>query len=164
MTAHPVVAAWARDFNNQRRHCWETLDGARRLEKIDWEADEPKHVCDEDHDPKLAGQVEWLRFVHEFGALAKEAGVPSPFTSDDGRHFLLNEVDGHRTTDGRVTYAETYLRANPGDVWGIKPVFRVFLDNEGGWAAIECYDNDLVGLCEQALAKVEASYQKEVPA
>ena len=159
MTAHSVVAAWARDFNNQPRHCWEDIDGKRWLQ-----GGFPVRACTDDHDPKLAGNTEWLRFVRWFGALAKNAGIPSPFTSNDGRHMLLNEVDGHRTTDGRSTYSETYLRANSEDVWGLKVVFRVFLDNEGGWARIECYDEELVGLCEQALAETERSYQKEVTA
>ena len=157
MTQHQVVPAWARDFNNQPRHCWEDVDGKRWLE-----GGFPVKECTEDHDPRLAGNTEWLRFIREFGGLLRISGSPSPFTSNDGRHMLLNEVDGHRTSDGRTTYCETYLRANSEDVWGVKPVFRVFLHNEAGWARIECYDEDLVGLCEQALGEVERSYGMEV--
>lgn len=175
MTLHPVVPAWARDFNNQRRHCWPDRDGARMLDQNaaeykrgDWEP----QPCTTEHDPKLTGNVEWLRFIREFGRVAKsfgpeDTGVPNPFGADDKRHFLLNEVDGHTTSDGRRTYCETYLRSDAqddADLWGLKVVFRVFLDNEAGWARIECYDEELVGECEQALAKVEESYQKEVTA
>ena len=117
-------------------------------------------LCQAEHDPKLTGPTEWLRFIREFSYVIP-AG--NPFTTEDGSHFLLNEVDGHPTSDGRHAYAETYLRKHAND-WGLEPVFRVFLDNEAGWARIECYDEDIVGACEQALTAVERSYQKEVTA
>jgi hypothetical protein len=140
-----ITPAWARDFNNQRRHCWQGT-GRRWIEgKID-------QTCTEDHDPKLTGAVEWLRFIRAFGM------APFAPKDDEKSYFLLNETDGHATNDGRVAYSETYLRKNPTD-WGLKPVFRVFLDNTAGWARIECYDEELVGSCELALAAVEESYK-----
>ena len=149
MTQHRVTPAWARDFNNQPRHCNE--GNGRRWRFGSWGG---QVECTMDHDPKLAGTVEWLRFIREFGHVIPAA---NPFTSEDGRHFLLNEVDGHPTSDGRHTYCETYL-FKKGDSWGLDPRFRVFLDNEAGWARIECYDEDIVGACEQALMLVERSY------
>lgn len=168
MTAHRVVPAWARDFNNQRRHCWENRDGTLTVDvwakKVSDDLDAPM-TCDGNHDPKLIGQVEWLRFVREFGPVAASFPHDNPFAprEDETRYALLNEVDGHRTSDGRHTYSETYLRRSVND-WGVKPVFRVFLDNEAGWARIECYDEGYVGSCELTLAAVEASYRKEVTA
>lgn len=161
-----MTPAWARDFNNQTRHCWEGANGKRYLDnrapEYDYEADEPQlQPCTVEHDPKRAGEVEWLRFIRAFHA-AVNGG--SPFSPDElsTTYFLLNESDGHMTSQGRLAYSETYLRKNPHD-WGMKPVFRVFLDNEADWARIECYDEELVGSCELALASVEASY-REVPA
>jgi hypothetical protein len=156
MTTHPVPLAWGRDFNNQKRHCFQNDKGERFLNgSLD-------RRCRTDHDPKLTGATEWLRFIREFGAVAKVAGHPNPFAPDDDAvdlYFLLNEIDGHTTSDGRRTYAEAYLfRTHGTGSWGLNPVFRVFLDNEAGWARVECYDKELTGSCEQALAAVEASY------
>lgn len=167
MTLHAITTAWARDFNNQRRHCFEDKDGNR------WREGNINTRCTEEHDPKLTGPTEWLRFIREFGGLFPVQvqtppweEIANPFTSEDaeGLHFLFNEVDGHTTSDGRRTYCETYLRRKSADSWGLNPVFRVFLANDEGWARIECYDEKLVGLCEQALASVERSYREEVTA
>jgi hypothetical protein len=94
-----------------------------------------------------------MRFIHAVGKLLPDN--LNPFTSE-GSFKLLNDY-AHPTTDGRITYAETYLRCKP-ESWGLSPVFRVFLANDSGWARIECYDDALVGICEQALEIVEQSY------
>lgn len=158
-----LVPAWARNFNNQKRHCWEGRDGQRFLDTSAPEYDidgDITQLCTIVHDPKRAGEVEWLRFVRAFH-VAVLGG--SPFAPDEltAIYLLLNESDGHMTSEGRLAYCETYLRKNPND-WGLKPVFRLFLDNEASWSRIECYDEELVGNCEIALAAVEASYK--VPA
>lgn len=156
-----IVPAWARNFNNQPRHCWEGRDGIRFLDnrapEYDHESSDPSQTCTVEHDPKRAGEVEWLRFVRAFHTAVLGG---SPFAPDDlaAAYFLLNESDGHTTSEGRLAYCESYLRKNPND-WGLKAVFRVFLDNEAGWSRIECYDENLVGECEIALAAVEASYK-----
>jgi hypothetical protein len=118
--------------------------------------------CTEDHDPKLIGQVEWLRFIHTFNDITIEQNHDNPFAPGGltRGHYLLNET-GAQTSDGRLTYSETYLRQKGKD-WGVESVFRVFLANEAGWARIECYDEEMVGFCEQALGEVERSYGQEV--
>ena len=129
-----MIPAWARDFNNSPRD-----------ERSD--------------NPRARGVVEWLRFIRAFGRVSTD----NPFYHDeqpgpnDPRYYLLFEVDGHQTSDGRLAYCETYLRQHAED-WGVEPVFRVFLA-KAGWARIECYDEALVGECEQALTIVEESYQ-----
>jgi len=142
-----ATIAWSRDFDNSPRHCFEGNDGHRWLNgDIDTE-------CRKAHTPRLIGLTEWLRFIREFGAQVSED--QNPFTSEGGFR-LLNDYS-HPTSDGRLAYAETYLREKP-DSWGLSPVFRVFLDNKAGWARIECYDEELVGACDLALLAVERSY------
>ena len=158
-----MTTAWARDFNNQPRHCWIGFDGLRWLDNrsLGYRPGE-KTECTEDHDPKLAGPTEWLRFIRAFGAAAIEQKHDNPFAPGGltRGYYLLNET-GAQTSDGRLTYSETYLR-HKGESWGVESVFRVFLDNAAGWARIECYDEDYVGSCEQALGEVERIYGQEV--
>jgi len=157
-----TTPAWARDFNNERRHCWDGPNGRWLDSQESFDTD---RLCTDEHDPKLTGQVEWLRFVHEFGTAAKAAAIANPFapdlsTPEEGIFHLLSE-QGQATSDGRITFTEAYLREK-GSNWGMEPVFRVFLANADGWARIECYDHELVGLCEQALGAVERSYGQAV--
>lgn len=156
----PVVPAWARDFDNRRRHCYQGKNPDTG-EPRRWLNGKFDQTCTEDHDPKLTGDVEWLRFIRRFGkddSPFHPSDQPGP---NDPRYFLLNETDGHTTSDGRRAYSETYL-VQKGDSWGLDPVFRVFLANAEGWARIECYDEELVGRCELALAAVEASYAEQI--
>ena len=159
-----MTPAWARDFNNQPRHCWVNVHGGRFLDwRVAGYVPGEMTECHTDHDPRLVGNTEWLRFIHAFGA----AAIDNPFAPNDQpgpndpRYYLFNEVDGHSTSDGRHAYCETYLLQQP-QSWGADPVFRVFLANEAGWARIECYDEKMVGACEQALGEVERSYGQEV--
>jgi len=150
--------AWARDFDNRKRHCFEDIEGRRWLQgflNTECRTAFLNTECRTAHDPKLTGKTEWLRFIHEFGETL--SAYDNPFTSDSGGFRLLNDYC-HPTSDGRLAYCETYLRPKS-DIWGLSPVFRVFLANESGWARIECYEEDLVGNCETALAAVEASYR-----
>lgn len=168
-----ITPAWAREFNSDQRHCWEGPDGTRRLDnRADsyvhgWDAPADQ-LCTIVHDPRLTGRPEWLRFIHAFAKIAVEAGQRNPFGveplpdgTDDPTNHLLIEYDGHPTSDGRRLYVETYLREHETD-WGLTVVFRNFFDREAGRCRIECYDENLVGLCEQALGEVERSYRMEV--
>jgi hypothetical protein len=151
-----MTPAWARDFNNAPRHCWEDKHGDR------WLQGNGQVQCTSLHDPKLVGATEWMRFIRWFGVAARDATAVNPFTADDKAGHLLIE-HGHTTSDGRPTiFCETYLRDKSEDDWGVVAVFRVFLNNDPDWARIECYDNELVGLCEIALGLVEKSYGQEV--
>jgi len=154
-----TTPAWARDFNNKPRHCWLLKDGSLALDQRAPQYNpqdgfgQPCPIPAAQHDPRLIGNPEWLRFIREVGGLLTEHD--NPFASE-GEFFLLND-NAHPTSDGRITYAETYIAPKPNS-WGLRPVFRVFLANDSGWARIECYDEQLVGICEQALAAVEDSY------
>lgn len=151
---------WSADFDNMARHCWFSR-GAQVWMREGYVDD---RTCQRwrDH-PKLRGNVEWRRFISAFRDQLN--GEPNPFTNEDN-FVLFIEYDGHHTSDGRLTYVETYARRSK-DSWGINPTFRVFLDNDNGWARIECYEIALVEACQMALAAVAQSYideEEAVPA
>ena len=135
---------WGQDFNNEKRHCWYLKDGTRYLNGSFEKPCKAYHA-----DPKVVGEVEWLRFIHEWLAFGKEF-VPS----DDGGRLFLNSA-GTYTTDGRYAYCEEYYDKD--DVL----TFRVFLQNDEGWARIECYKPELIEQCNAAYEKVQWSYIAE---
>lgn len=145
---------WSADFNNQRRHCWHVP--AANIWMLDGDANDRECHTWREH-PKLRGNVEWRRFIRAFWEQLDDA--PNPFTNEE-KFVLFIEYDGHRTSDGRLAYVETYARRHTDD-WGIDPTFRIFLDNDAGWARIECYETALAEACQMALASVAQSYRDE---
>lgn len=129
---------WAKDFDNSKRHCWPLNDGTRTLEGHF----DKKCLLDHSDNPKVIGKVEWLRFIHAYSG---------EFNPPEGSkiHF----THGLRTSDGRYAYAEEY----PDTDGNLK--FRVFLDNENGWARIECYKPEYFEMCDSAYESVVKSYE-----
>lgn len=158
--------AWSHDFDNRQRHCWSGKDGSRRLDNRAPEYDPElgfDQPCTVDHDPKLSGNIEWLRFIHEFGAIAPEG---QRYFTEDGQ-LWINPV-GLPMSDGRRMYAEAYFNRRPTDEslipgFSFRLKFCLFLANGQQFARMECYDESLYDLCQKALAAVEASYE-QVPA
>jgi hypothetical protein len=158
--------AWARDFDNSPRHCWESRDGTRTLDnrvpEYDHDLTMGENICTVEHDPRLTGSPEWLRFVREYGALAPEG---KRYFTDDGQLWI--NPTGLPTSTGRLMYAEAYFNQRPHDTrqlpgFSTRLKFAVFIANGEKYARIECYDESLLDLCQQAMLAVEASY--EVPA
>lgn len=154
--------AWAHNFNNSPRHCNNGRDGTRYLDNRapEYSYDRDENICTVDHDPRLTGTVEWLRFIHEFMALAEPG--QRYFGGDDGTLWI--NPTGVPMSDGRRRYAEMYFNQRPCDpkdlpAFSFRLKFAHFLANGQQESRIECYDPELVDLCEQALAKVEASYR-----
>jgi hypothetical protein len=150
----PKEPVWSRMFDTSPRHCWVGKDDVRYLDKKTY-AEGDDGICRVDHsgDPKVVGEVEWMRFIHAVpDVLGPE--VSNPFASDGMR--LLN--GSAVTSEGVVSYAETYLREHTQD-WGLDVVVRVFLNREANWARVELYDVSLVPAFEAAMQKVEETYR-----
>lgn len=177
--------AWSQDMTNRRRHCWdgknpdkndeptrwldnrsaEYIERQRQHRDDDWGADESWKICDIDHsdDPKVVGEIEWMRFIHEWGRIAPTG---KRYFTDDG--LLWITPTGLPMSNGQLCYAEAYFNVpppehhkDPGFSFRLKIV--LFLNNAAGWARIECYDEKLVDLCEQVWGNVQASFEP-VPA
>jgi len=174
--------AWAADMTNRRRHCWDGknpdkndeptrwLDN-RAPEYIEgqrlhgWDDDESWKICRVDHsdDPKIVGEIEWMRFIHEWGRIAPEG---QRYFTEDGQLWIT--PTGLPMSDGRLRYAEAYFNRRPTDEallpgFSFRIKIALFLSNGTGEARIECYDETLSNLCQQVWANVQASYEP-VPA
>jgi hypothetical protein len=169
--------AWAADMHNSRRHCWEGKNpdkndeptrwlDTRAPEYIEgqrlhgWDDDESWKICRVDHsaNPKVVGNIEWMRFIHEWGALAPEG---QRYFTDDGTLWIA--PTGQPTSDGRLLYAECYFNQRPADKEALKSFsfrmkFALFLANGQEYARLECYDPELADLCQQVWLNVQASY------
>lgn len=163
--------AWAADMTNSRRHCWDGKDpdnndaptrwlDNRSPEYIHgWDAPTAQ-VCTVDHsaNPKIVGEIEWMRFIHEWRRLAPEG---QRYFTDDGQLWIC--PTGIPMSDGRVRYAEVYFNRRPKDDkdlpgFSFRPKLALFLANGQHEARIECYDPELADLCQQVWLNVQASY------
>ena len=109
----------------------------------------------------------WLRFIRAF-ADQLDGDQVNPFGSEPDdttyhRKLLILESDGHPTSDGRLTFCESYFTRGEGHkgVYGWEPALRVFLANDDQWARIECYQDEYVQACEMAMTAVTQSYIDE---
>lgn len=170
--------AWGQDMTNRRRHCFWGIDPDNDNAPTRWldnQAPEYQHgwdaprsqVCDKDHsdDPKIVGEIEWMRFIHEWGRLAPEG---QRYFTDDGQLWIA--PTGLPMSNGQLRYAEVYFNRRPTDErllpgFSFRPKLALFLSNGTSEARIECYDHALYDLCQQVWLNVQASYEpKEVPA
>jgi len=163
--------AWAADMTNRRRHCWEGKDpenGDRPTRWLDNRSPEYVHdydaptnqPCTNDHsdDPKIVGEIEWMRFIHEWGRIAPEG---QRYFTEDGQLWIT--PTGLPMSDGRIRYAEVYFNRRPTDEklipgFSFRPKLALFLANAQSEARIECYDPELADLCQQVWLNVQASY------
>lgn len=177
--------AWAENMTNRRRHCWNGVNPAKNNEPTRWldhqsvdyiarqrqhrndeyGADESWKICAEDHssDPKIVGEIEWMRFIHEWGRIAPEG---QRYFTDDGQPWIC--PTGQPMSDGRLMYAEVYFNLRPTDEaalrgFSFRPKLALFLANGQNFARMECYDEALFDLCLTVWHNVQVSYEP-VPA
>ena len=157
MNYHPGKPAWAHEFSNKPIHCFFNKRERR------WElAAYPNDECTtwREH-PQQRGLSPWLRFIRAFGDQVDRN--TNPFVDcggGDPLKLLFIESDGHPTSDGRLTFCETYLtRRSTENAW--HAAMRVFLANDDGWARIECYDTDLADACLATMAATDQQYIDE---
>ncbi len=142
----PLPTYFNAAFNNMPRCCWNDGETGCR-----------KHVLN----PRLAGTPEWLRFIHNVMDVlvtmnGKDEGRKlNPFITD-GPFRLFIESDGHLTTQGEHMYCETYMRVTDDS---IRPVARVFLDNEKGTSFIELYEAEYERVFRTALHLTNEEYR-----
>lgn len=169
-TDRSVYLAWGRDFDNSPRHCFRGIDPDNGNAPTNWmNGTGERCLLDHASDDKTVGESEWMRFIHEFGQLAKaklgEKGNPFTGTDADGRNYTLliestgAPVAGGFYGEGKVLWCETYLDIRK--EYETKIVFRVFIWNERQYARIECYEPELKELCEEADLIVQASYERQ---
>lgn len=174
--------AWAQNMTNRRRHCFDGKDpnnndaptrwldmGSdeyRRRQELHWlDDDESWKICTDDHsdDPKIVGEIEWMRFIHKWGRVAPEG---QRYFTEDGQLWIC--PTGQPMSDGKLTYAEVYFNRRPTDEkllpgFAFRPKLALFLANGSNFARIECYDAELFDICVAVWDLVQASYEP-VPA
>lgn len=114
---------WTKQFDNTQRHCWERANGTLFLSQGEGD-------CNENHsdNPKVAGTVEWLRFIYAIRDLGVNVKDVEVGTSPAGIGF------------------EKY------------PDFEVYLNTTAGTAVIVCKNENLYFVFDEAYDKVQASY------
>ena len=167
--------AWGADFYNARSHCFDgkdpetgapkrwlhynspELEAARRRGDDDFD-----QACTVDHsdNPKVVGEIEWMRFIHEWGDLAPEG---QKYFTHDGLLWITPTGLPTSNNAGSVTYAEAYFNKPPANFkedpgFSFKLKIAVFLANGQNWARIEVYDPELADLAQRVYANVQASY------
>jgi len=142
----PVVF-WSAEFDNSRRHCWPDKEGVNRLDG-DWNT-----ICkDDDHIPQLAGQVEWMRFIHAVNRIIREQNNIPDIAMPE-----LSEIGGF----GSPSQLASNMHSGDGTHWPaceVYPDWLVFLDNKYGVAYIELHNEDLIWIADKAYDEVQAEY------
>lgn len=162
--------AWSVKANNESRHCWNLGEGKRRrlnkVEYVDSEGyplDDPIEWCEFDHteSPKAVGKVEWLRFIHAVQEYLEPR--ENPFLRyDDNGDEIPNKILRLNHYFYHVPWGEEWYYPYIEEYWvGSDLKFAIFLDNENSRARIECYDDNLVEVCEKAWKDVQESYERE---
>lgn len=141
---------WSAEFDNSPRHCWPDKNTVYRVDGK-WEK-----ICGRDHSPKLAGKVEWMRFIHS----VNEIILSQLFEQDNIRpteDIEFSEVGGF----GEPRQLGRDMHSGDGNHWPaceIYPDWIVFLDNKYCVAYIELHNEDLIWVAEKAYNEVQASY------
>jgi hypothetical protein len=78
--------------------------------------------------PYLHDTVAWMQFIRKYVKLPNYDGI---FTAEG--NLKLHPRGEIQTQDYRDAFCEEYSKNG-------EPVFRIFLDNDAGWARIECFD------------------------
>jgi hypothetical protein len=136
------------NFDNRKRHCW----NHGRLRN-----DGSLEPCNEDHslDPKITGEIEWLRFIHAVIAKFKPDDWNGEEIEGPFKKIMYLGREGQVTSDGIPMYAEVYAD----DSNKIEPTCKMFLNNADGWARFELYDESYIEVCYQAYEKVQSEYR-----
>ena len=121
---------------------WVKADNSLRHDSFTYSDDEDNHTCKDClNNPRLKGTVEWLQFIWNMAQYTKVFTENVDFNLELGpKAIRIPELHDE------IIYCEDY---GP---------FRVYLDNPGGVAYIECDDPELIPFAQKAWQEVQDRY------